>query len=229
MLQGKELWNEVTKQSGGMEGEKELELPPYLAGEIREDFKWFLFSLSRYKFAAKMLEGKKDILEVGCSYGFKTRMLSQFIPHVTGVDFDKNAILYAQKHYEEIEKREYVYADILELEKMEHCFEGAVCLDVIEHIEKEKEGLFMHNILRNLKTHSVFILGTPNITAAKYQSEQSNIGHINLYSYERLKNMMSKYFHHVFMFSMNDEVVHTGFGDMAHYIFSIGVEKLETE
>ena len=42
MLQGKELWNEVTKQSGGMEGEKELELPPYLAGEIREDFKWFL-------------------------------------------------------------------------------------------------------------------------------------------------------------------------------------------
>ena len=87
----------------------------------------------------------------------------------------------------------------------------------------------MHNILRNLKTHSVFILGTPNITAAKYQSEQSNIGHINLYSYERLKNMMSKYFHHVFMFSMNDEVVHTGFGDMAHYIFSIGVEKLETE
>ena len=55
MLQGKELWNEVTKQSGGMEGEKELELPPYLAGEIREDFKWFLFSLSRYKFAAKML------------------------------------------------------------------------------------------------------------------------------------------------------------------------------
>jgi len=55
----------------------------------------------------------------------------------------------------------------------------------------------------------------------------SKIGHINLYSYDRLRSFMEKYFYHVFMFSMNDEVVHTGFGAMAHYIFAVGVDKLE--
>ena len=33
---------------------------------------------------------------------------------------------------------------------------------------------------------------------------------------------MERYFNNVFMFSMNDEVVHTGFHKMAHYIFAVG-------
>ena len=34
---------------------------------------------------------------------------------------------------------------------------------------------------------------------------------------------MSKFFHNVFIFSMNDEVIHTGFYPMAHYLWAIGV------
>ena len=34
---------------------------------------------------------------------------------------------------------------------------------------------------------------------------------------------MENYFENVFMFSMNDEVVHTGFPPMANYIFGVGV------
>ncbi len=32
---------------------------------------------------------------------------------------------------------------------------------------------------------------------------------------------MSEYFHNVFMFSMNDEVVHTGYHRMAHYVIAL--------
>ena len=32
---------------------------------------------------------------------------------------------------------------------------------------------------------------------------------------------MGKFFHTVFMFSMNDEVVHTGYHKMAHYILAV--------
>jgi hypothetical protein len=35
---------------------------------------------------------------------------------------------------------------------------------------------------------------------------------------------MQRYFKHVFMFSMNDEVVHTGFFPMAHYLFALCAE-----
>ena len=38
---------------------------------------------------------------------------------------------------------------------------------------------------------------------------------------------MLRYFHDVFMFSMNDEVVHTGFHAMAHYLFALCVGKRE--
>ena len=36
---------------------------------------------------------------------------------------------------------------------------------------------------------------------------------------------MQRYFHDVFMFSMNDEVVHTGFHAMAHYLFALCVAR----
>jgi hypothetical protein len=32
---------------------------------------------------------------------------------------------------------------------------------------------------------------------------------------------MEDYFHNVFVFSMNDEVVHTGYYPMAHYLFAV--------
>ena len=40
-----------------------------------------------------------------------------------------------------------------------------------------------------------------------------------------LKSLLSKYFHNVFIFSMNDEVVHTGFYPMAHYLFALCCDK----
>lgn len=39
---------------------------------------------------------------------------------------------------------------------------------------------------------------------------------MNCKSAPNLKALMQEYFHNVFMFSMNDEVVHTGFHKMAH-------------
>jgi hypothetical protein len=33
---------------------------------------------------------------------------------------------------------------------------------------------------------------------------------------------MAEHFENVFVFSMNDEVVHTGFTPMAHYLLAIG-------
>jgi hypothetical protein len=40
-----------------------------------------------------------------------------------------------------------------------------------------------------------------------------------------LKRLMLQHFHDVFMFSMNDEVVHTGFHALAHYLFALCVGK----
>ena len=42
---------------------------------------------------------------------------------------------------------------------------------------------------------------------------------------EALKKTLERHFHTVFVFSMNDEVVHTGFYPMAHYILGVGCHR----
>lgn len=78
-------------------------------------------------------------------------------------------------------------------------------------------------MILNIHDNGICIIGTPNITASAYQSETSKAAHINLYSYDRLKNLMDKYFYNTFLFGMNDEIVHLGFPQMAHYLFVMGV------
>ena len=40
-----------------------------------------------------------------------------------------------------------------------------------------------------------------------------------------MRTLVSHFFHNVFLFSMNDEVVHTGFTPMAHYLLAIGSDR----
>jgi len=61
----------------------------------------------------------------------------------------------------------------------------------------------------------------PSIESQKYASEASKLGHVNCMNGEDLRNTLSNYFENVFMFSMNDEVVHTGFSGMAHYLIAL--------
>ena len=164
------------------------------------------------------------MLEVGCNVGFKTMMFSQFAEYVTGMDYEENAIAFAKEHYAD-EKRNYICADFLNMQPLEHKVDAVVSLDVIEHIEKENENKFMAAMAANLKRDGVCIVGTPNITASQYQSKISRIGHINMFDHKRLKELMGQYFANVFMFAMNDEVVHTGFLPMAHYLFAVGTGK----
>ena len=46
-------------------------------------------------------------------------------------------------------------------------------------------------------------------------------------SMKTLRELMGRYFQNVFMFGMNDEVLHTGYGPMCHYLWALaaGVKK----
>ena len=73
----------------------------------------------------------------------------------------------------------------------------------------------------SLKKNGVLILGMPSLESQKYASKISKEGHINCKSADELTKILRKYFNNVFIFSMNDEVIHTGFGKMAHYLIAV--------
>ena len=66
------------------------------------------------------------------------------------------------------------------------------------------------------------ILGCPSLESQTHASAASKAGHVNCKTAKGLRALLETYFHNVFIFSMNDEVVHTGFTPMAHYLIGIG-------
>jgi len=198
---------------------------PWTSHLWRSDPRHMTFLMSRYKFVAKMLEGRDAILEVGCGDAAGMPIVLQTVGRVQGIDFEPLVLNDAKTRYaQEGETRaSFAVHDLTEGPVDVKTFDAAYSLDVIEHVPVEIEDRFMTNLAASLKDQGVCIMGCPNIMANQYASPASKEGHINLKSAETLAALMQKHFHNVFNFSMNDEVVHTGFAPMAHYIFCLGV------
>jgi hypothetical protein len=95
----------------------------------------------------------------------------------------------------------------------------------LEHIKPDDEDRFLTNAFAPLVFEGAAIVGTPSLESQVYASPTSKAGHVNCKTMPELKSTMQRYFHNVFMFSMNDEVVHTGFHPMAHYLFAVCAHK----
>ena len=67
-------------------------------------------------------------------------------------------------------------------------------LDVLEHISKEKENIFMENICKSWPDNGICIIGTLNIEASQSANPLSMEGHINLKSTDSLKDFMPEHF-----------------------------------
>jgi len=187
-----------------------------------DDPKRIVFTLSRYKFVAKMLSGKGRVLEIGCGDAFGTRIVLQEVQSICAIDFDPLFVQDAKDRMDERWKFDCIVHDIL-LRPPTERFDAAYSLDVLEHVSELDEIRFMTHIAQALVPNGVLVIGTPSIQSQEYASEQSKAGHVNCKDYHSLRDLVHKYFHNVFMFGMNDEVVHTGFHAMSHYLFAIGV------
>jgi 2-polyprenyl-3-methyl-5-hydroxy-6-metoxy-1,4-benzoquinol methylase len=206
-------------------GEHQLTLGPYFAHQVLFKPRHLLFSLSRYKFASRLLPqwSPVSVLELGCNEGIGTMMLAEGGHSVLAVDFDEDAIKHAQQTLSS-PKVSFQCANFLG--QSFGRFNAVISLDVIEHIPQSEEDDFMKTVSSNLDDDGMCVIGTPNETASVYASKESEIGHVNLFTAERLAALMRKYFRHVFMFGINDEVVHTGFYPMCHYLMALGCGKI---
>lgn len=189
-----------------------------------EDPKHLVFRLARYKFVAKMFSGRKHVLEVGCGDAFGTRIVQAEVGKLTGIDFDPVFIDDVNARMVDRWKFDAKVHDMLD-GPVPGEFDGVYALDVLEHIDPAQEKLFLKNSFAPLGKDGAGIIGLPSLESQPYASPQSKAGHVNCKSAPELKKLMQEYFHNVFVFSMNDEVVHTGFHKMANYVFAIGAGK----
>jgi len=187
----------------------------------RDDPKHLVFQLSRYKFAAKMFSGFKNVMEVGCGDGFSSKLILQEVQKVVAVDFDPVFVSHARELHKNDNRIRLDVWDMCKDGPRKERFQGIFACDVIEHIPKKLENVFIRNIRHSLTASGVFLCGTPSLTSQAFASPPSRAGHINCKDAAGLKKLLMHHFKNVFVFSMNDEVIHTGFYPMAHYLFAL--------
>jgi 2-polyprenyl-3-methyl-5-hydroxy-6-metoxy-1,4-benzoquinol methylase len=190
-----------------------------------DDPKRLTFTLSRYKFVSKLLSGRANVLEIGCADAFGTRIVRQEVQHLTATDFDPVFIEDVKKRMNPRWSFDAFVHDMLSGPVPPRNYDGIYALDVLEHIDPGDEPAFMSNLVGSLAPHGAVVLGMPSLESQAYASPNSKAGHVNCKSMPDFKQMMARYFHNVFMFSMNDEVVHTGYHKMAHYLLALGCER----
>jgi len=186
----------------------------------RDDPKRLTFMLARYKFVAKMFAGMARVLEVGCGDAFATRLVAQTVGKLTATDFDPVFVNDAIERQDGQWPFDCKVHDILS-GPFGKDHDGVYSLDVLEHIAREQESLFIGNVAESLRPDGVFIVGTPSLESQQYASAPSRAGHVNCKSEPELRLLTEQFFSRVFVFSMNDEVVHTGYYPMAHYLFAV--------
>ena len=182
------------------------QIGPMHEASFVEDPKHLGFVLARYKFVARMLCGYGDVLEVGCGDTTGSRLVQPVVDHLVGIDI----VEYPHHH---IAVNQW---DIVK-EPFPGGWDAIYALDVLEHIEPKDEPAFLRNIKNSLSPAGVFICGTPSAESQIYASPNSVREHVNCKTEDGLRHSLKIHFDHVFMFGMNDETLHTGFGPMQHY------------
>lgn len=224
--------------------DKELELWKYY-GEMQKDdcitlgshssFEWnnsrrsLLFTMARYKFAMKMIgniyeQNTKELLDLGCNDGFGTYYTAEYAAVVLGVDFDEKTINYAMR-FNMGGNISYKVDNFLN--KKYGNFDGIVSFNVIEHIYPENEKTYLKTVLQTLKEEGTFVVGTPSLEMQKYSKENIAGAHVNIYRGEDLYTMLKQYFYNVYLFTQNDEIIHTGHLRMANYLIAVCSHKKE--
>ena len=187
------------------------------------DAKRLGFTLARYKFVAKVLAGADCVLEVGCGDGFATRVVAQSVGNVMATDFDDAFIADAcSRHHPAnvtFQQHDMVVGPRLTPSGMH--FDATYAMDVLEHIRPEHEGAFLGNVALSIGQHGTFVCGMPSLESQQYASNLSKAGHANCKTEDELRATLKRYWRNVFVFGMNDETLHTGFGPMCHYRLAV--------
>ena len=203
------------------------QLGPVVASTWEKDPKRLLFTFSRYKFVAKMFNGFKHVLEVGCGDAWASRIVKQHVEQLTAIDIDHRFIDSAKYNGSKSWPIKMLTHRLSAKERL-GLFDGIYLLDVLEHIPETDENNFLANLANNLNPYGSVIIGIPTLTSqALIPASKRDPGHVNCKDYDAFRDTMRNHFNNVFIFSMNDELVHTGNPNMAHYLIALCCGKKE--
>ena len=193
----------------------DIVLPAEYAYFFQENALRLLIRLARYKAIAKQLGPEDEVIEIGSGSGVGAMFLAQHCRSVLGLDLKEHEV----KEARGINRRSNVrfeVGDFFDLPE-EAAFDAIVNLDVIEHLPEAQGECLVERTARHLRDTGMLVLGTPSIHSYPHQSPLSQAAHVRCYDLDELTAMVGRHYGRVLRFSMNDELVHTGFSKLAWF------------
>jgi len=187
--------------------------------EFSENPLMSMIKLARFKFAAKMLSTDDIVLDLGCGNGFSSYFFSFYAKEVLGVDLYSDIPAASERFV--ADNLCFIKEDILTPSSRitSKRFTVVTAIDVIEHFYREDGEKIIRNYSELLTDNGMMVIGTPNKFSKMYRSEKSKQVHFYEYEPDELKKLCDRYFGRTILFSMNDELVHTGFNKLAWFLF----------
>ena len=182
-----------------------------------------LHFLSYYKFASKLIGKEKRVLDVSCSEGLGSYILGKECGFAQGLDQDQEAIRSAQSNFSE----DFIKFDSLDFLKMSGKpeWDAIIHLGMTDPILPETGDALLEVTCLNLKPEALTIVCTPSQIANEFNSIALEKGQERFYYHESLEETMKRFFEFVFLFAVNDEVIHTGLMPLARYYIAVGCKK----
>lgn len=156
---------------------------------LQENLQTLFNHLGRYYYAIKKLNINKNdtILDIGCGQGYGSYLLSQYADEVYGLDLNRNFVKYA---YDNFKKDNIHFLQYLELGEIP-CHNKCICIETIEHLNKNEVERFIVKILIKLKNTGQLYLTFP---IGKNKPSEYNPYHKCEPSIDFVYNIVKKYF-----------------------------------
>ncbi len=161
---------------------------------------------SRYAWvlATKDLSGK-TILDFGCGSGYGAQLLGSRAAVVHGLDYSKQAIIYAEAHYKP-KNVTFYQADAMSFQEVSsvltlQAYDLITSFDVIEHITAYRD--YLANIAALLRNDGTLIIGSPNRLQTLNWNRTWNPYHKQEFGPRQFRELLLDYFEEVELLSQD--------------------------
>ncbi len=140
--------------------------------------------LKVYQFAAQFAPGKR-VLDVGSGTGYGSEYLAAYASSVTGIDYSKTAVRFAQSRYK---RPTFLVMDAHTLHFPDASFDFILSSENFEHLSDQAKSL--REVRRVLAPGGMALIGTPNPEVM----DGPNLFHTKENTYEELHELLGATF-----------------------------------
>ena len=143
---------------------------------------------------------------------------------MSGVDIAGELVEHCRNTYRGIENLNFEVADVRDLASLNRQIDSVVCMDVIGHFGQEEGPIVVKSLANVHIDRGMLIIGTLNVRSRDFASQRRRITHAFEHDYATFEKLLLGIFRRALGFSMRDEIVSTGFSQLAWHFMGVCVK-----